>query len=106
MTYHIDEDPVLRVDGLLIEEKGTANVTVVGEIGCQGCKPPEYVQASTEFEHEKRDRLLHEQPDYDGAPLDVRPMPGRRPEAKLVCNQTKHGDCAVKIARALISNQA
>ena len=46
MTYHIDKDPVLRVDGLLIEEKGTASVTVAGEIGCEGCKPLEYVEAS------------------------------------------------------------
>ena len=47
VTYHIDEDPLLRVDGLLIEEKGTASVTVAGEIGCKGCKPLEYVKAST-----------------------------------------------------------
>lgn len=47
VTYHIDKDPVLRVDGLLIEEKGTASMTVAGEIGCEGCEPLEYVEAST-----------------------------------------------------------
>ena len=47
VTYHINEDPLLRVDGLLIEEKGTASVTVFGEIGCKGCKPLEYVEAGT-----------------------------------------------------------
>jgi hypothetical protein len=59
------------------------------------------VEACTGLEHEERDRLLHEQADYDGLPLDVRPVPGRRPKAKLEQDQTEYGDCAVTIVRAL-----
>ncbi|SRR6266851_696344 len=105
VTYHIDEKPVLRVDGILIEEKGSTDESLVEEIRCEGCKPPKHVRVSTGLEHDERDRLLYEQADYDGPPLDMRPVLGRRPKAKLEYHQTEHGDCAVTIVvHALVGN--
>jgi hypothetical protein len=106
MTYHVDEEPVLRVDGILIEEKGSPDETLTEEIGCESCKPIEQVETSTGFEHEERDRLLHEQANNDGLPLDVRPFLGRRPKAKLEHDQTEHGDRAITVVRALVSQNA
>jgi hypothetical protein len=102
MTYHVDEEPMLRVDGILVKEKGSPDETLIEKIGCESCEPMKQVKASTRLEHEKCDRLLHEQTDYDGAPLDVRPVLGRRPKAKLEHDQTEHGDYAVTIVRALV----
>ena len=60
MTYHIDEEPVLRVHSILIEEKGSPDETLIEEIGCEICEPMKQVEASTGLEHEERDDLLHE----------------------------------------------
>jgi len=83
MTYYVDEEPVLVFDSILIEEKCSTDETLIREIGCKICKPPEYVIASTSLEHEDRDRLLCEEADNDSLPLNVRPMFGRCPESKL-----------------------
>ena len=102
MTYYVDKEPVLRIDRILIEEKGSTNEGLVEKIGCESCKPLKQVKASARLEHEECDHLLNEQTGDDGAPLDVRPVLGRRPKAKLEHDKTEHGDCAVAIVRALI----
>jgi hypothetical protein len=102
MTYYVDKEPVLRIDRILIEEKGSTNEGLVEKIGCESCKPLKQVKASACLEHEECDHLLNEQTGNDGAPLDVRPVLGRRPKAKLEHDKTEHGDCAVAIVRALI----
>lgn len=93
---------MLRVDGILIEEKCSADKTLVEEIGCEICKPLEQAEASTGLENEERDHLLYEEADYDDVPLDVRPVPGCRPKAKLENDEAENGDCAVTIVRALV----
>jgi hypothetical protein len=60
------------------------------------------VEARTGLEHEKCNRLLKEQSDHDGAPLDMRPVLGGRPKAELKQNQTKDGDCTVNVFRTLV----
>ena len=60
------------------------------------------MEASTGLEHEEGDGLLHEEADYNGVPLDVRPVLGCRPKFKLENDQTEHCDCAVTIVRALV----
>ena len=92
---------MLRVDGILIEEKCGPDETLIEEVGCERCEPIKQVEASTRLEHEKCDRLLHEQADYDGLPLDVGLVPGRRPKAKLKHDQAEYGDCAVTVVGAL-----
>ena len=62
---------MLRVDGILVEEKCSTDKTLVEEIGCEICKPPEQAEASTSLENEERDCLLYEEADLDGMPLDV-----------------------------------
>ncbi len=61
------------------------------------------MEASAGFEHEEGDRLLDEQTDDDGAPLDGGPVPRRRPETKLEHDETQDGDRAISIVRALRS---
>ena len=101
MTYRVDKKPVLCVDGILVEEKGSTDETLIEKVRCQSRKPPEYVEAGTGLEHEEGDRLLKEQADNDGAPLDVRLALRGRPKAKLKHDQTEDGDCAVAIFRTL-----
>ena len=83
MTYYVDEEPVLGFDSILIEEECSTDETLVREIGCKICKPPEHVIAGTSLEHEDRNRLLCEEADNDGLPLNVRPVFGRCPKSKL-----------------------
>ena len=83
MTYYVDEEPALIFDSILIEEKCGTDETFIREIGCEICKPPKCVIAGTCLEHEDRDRLLCEEADDDGLPLNVRPVFGRRPKSKL-----------------------
>jgi len=83
MTYYVDEEPVLGFDSILIEEKCSTDEALVREIRCEICKPPEHVIAGTSLEHEDRDRLLCEEADNDGLPLNVRPVFGRCPKSKL-----------------------
>jgi len=101
MTYHIDKEPVLGFDSILVKEKGSTNETLVREIRCEICNPPEHVEASTSLEHEERDRLLCEKAYYDSTPLYVRPVLGRRPKTELKHDKTEHRDCAITIGRAL-----
>ena len=64
-TYHIDEEPVLGFDSILVKEKGSTDEDLVREIRCEICNPPEHVEASISLEYEKRDRLLYEYAYYD-----------------------------------------
>ena len=94
---------MLCIDSFLIEEKGSAYETLSQKIGRESHKPHEHVEAGTGLEHEKGNCLLKEQSDHDGAPLDMRPVPGCRPKAELKHNQTKDGNCPVTVIRILIA---
>ena len=100
-TYRVDEEPMF-IDSFLIEEKRSADETLIEIVGYKSRKPPEHVEAGIGLEHEEGDRLLKEQADYDGAPLDVGPVLRRRPKAKLKHDETEDGDCAVTVRRTLI----
>jgi hypothetical protein len=65
---------MLRIDSFLIEEKGSAYETLSEKVGRGSRKPHEDVEAGNGLEHEKGNRLLKEQSDHDGAPLDMRPV--------------------------------
>jgi len=65
---------MLCIDSFLIEEKGSAYETLIEKIGRESRKPHEHVEAGTRLEHEKGNRLLNEQADHDGVPLDMRPV--------------------------------
>ena len=93
---------MLCIDGFLVEEKGSAYVTLIEKIGRESRKPHEHVEAGTGLEHEKGDRLLNEQADHDGVPLDTRLVLRSRPKAELKYNQTKDGDCTITIFRTLV----
>jgi hypothetical protein len=60
------------------------------------------VEAGTGLEHEKGNRLLKEQSDNDGAPLDMRPVLRSRPETKLKHYKTNDGNGSIAILRALV----
>ena len=102
VTYQVDKKPVLCIDCFLIEEKGGAYETLIKKIGCESRKPHEHVEAGAGLEHEKGYRLLKDQSDHDGVPLDIRPVLGSRPKAELKHDQTKDGDCTVTVFRTLI----
>ena len=102
VTYQVDKKPVLCIDSFLIEEKGSAYETLIEKIGRESRKPHEHVEAGTGLEHEKGNRLLNEQADHDGVPLDMGPVLGSCPKAELKHDQTKDGDCTVTIFRTLV----
>jgi hypothetical protein len=102
MTYQVDKKPMFCIDSFLIEEKGSAYETLIEKIGRESRKPHEHVEAGTGLENEKGNRLLKEQSDHDGMPLDMRPVLGSRPKAELKHDQTKDGDCTVTIFRTLV----
>ena len=89
MTYQIDKKPAFCIDSFLIEEKGSAYETLGEKIGRESRKLHKHVEAGTGLEHEKGNRLLKEQSDYDGVPLDMRPMLGGRSKAELKHDQTR-----------------
>jgi len=60
------------------------------------------VEAGTGLEHKKGNRLLKEQSDHDGAPLDMRPVLRSRQKTKLKHNKTNDGNRAIAIFRALV----
>ena len=93
---------MLCIDSFPIEEKSSAYETFIESIGRESGKPHEHVEAGTGLEHKKGNRLLKEQSDHDGAPLDMRPVVGGRPKAELKHDQTKDGDCTVTIFRTLV----
>ena len=102
MTYRVDKKPVLRIDRILIEEKGSTDESLIEKVGCKSRKPCEYVEAGTGLEHKEGDSLLKEQANYDGAPLDVRPVFRCYPKTELKHDETEDGDCAVAIFRTLV----
>jgi len=106
MTYPVDEQPALVLDGILIEEKYRADKTLAREIGCEICDPHEYVEASTSFEHEESNRLLCKEADDDSMPLDTRPVLGCSPKSKLEQDQSEHGDCAIAVVCTLVPQYA
>lgn len=42
MTYSVDKKPVLRIDGFLVEEKGSTDETLIEKVGCKSRNPLEY----------------------------------------------------------------
>ncbi len=102
MTYHVDENPMLCHDSFLIEEKGSADETLIDKIGSGVRQPHAHVEAGTGLEYEEGDHLLKEQSDYDGMPLDMRTVLRSRPKPKLKHDQTEDGDYAVTIFRTLV----
>ena len=92
---------MLCIDSFLIEEKGSAYETTIEKIRRESRNPQEHVEASTGLEHKKGDRLLKEQSDHDGVPLNMRPVLGGCPEAELKNDQTKDGDRTVTVFRTL-----
>ena len=102
VTYQIDKKPAFCIDSFLIEEKGSAYETLGEKIGRESRKPHKHVEAGTGLEHEKGNRLLKELSDYDGVPLDMRPVLGGRPKAELKHDQTKDRDCTVIVFRTLV----
>ena len=106
MTYPVDEQPALVLDGILIEEKCRADKSLTREIGCEICDPHKDMEASTRLEHDESNRLLCNEADNDSVPLDTRPVLGRSPKSKLEQDQSEHGDCAVTIVRTLVPQYA
>jgi hypothetical protein len=71
------------------------------EVGSEIRDPVECVEAHAGFEHEEGNRLLDEQTNNDGPPLDGGPVPRRRPETKREHDETHHEDCVIAIFCAL-----
>ena len=101
MTYHVDEEPVLVVDGICIEEECSTNEALGKEVRSEIREPFEGVETRAGFEHEEGNHLLDEQANDDGPPFNGGPVPRRRPETKLEHNKTHHGDHAIAVFRAL-----
>ena len=100
-TYRVNKEPVF-IDGVLIKEKGSTDETLIEKVGNKSREPLEHVEARIGLEHEEGDRLLKEQADHDGAPLDLRPVLRRRPKAKLKHDQTEDRDRTVTIICTLV----
>jgi hypothetical protein len=83
MTYHVNKEPVLCINGILIKEESSADETLSEEVGRERRKPPEHVEASAGLEHEEGGHLLDEQTNDDSPPFDVRSASRRRPKAEL-----------------------
>ncbi len=81
--YDIDEEPGFVVEGVLVEEGGNTDKALGKEVGREIREPIEDVESSTRFEHEEGDRLLHNQADHHGRPLDGGLVFRRYPEGKL-----------------------
>jgi hypothetical protein len=92
---------VLRVDRICVKEKRSADEALVNEVGSEGCNPVESAEANAGFEHKEGNRLLDEQADDDGPPLDSGPVPRGRPETKLEHDETQDGNGAIHILRSL-----
>jgi len=88
---------VLCVDGVQVEEEGSADKALGKEVGSESRERFEGVEAGAGFEHKEGDRLLDEQTDNDGPPL----VPRRHPETKLKRDETHDGDRAISIIHAL-----
>ena len=101
ITYHVDKEPVLCVDSVCVKEERSPDETLVKEVSSEVCKPVERVEASARFEHEEGNRLLDEETDDDGPPLDSGPVPRGRPETKLKHDETHDGNGAIAIFRSL-----
>jgi hypothetical protein len=101
MTYDVDKEPVLCVDGVYVKEEGSADEGLVKKVGSELCKPIENVEASAGFEHEEGNRLLDEQTNDDSPPLDSGPVPRCRPETKLEHDEAQNGNGPVAIFRSL-----
>jgi hypothetical protein len=101
VTYHVDKEPVLIVDGVCVEEEGSPDEALGKEVRGEIREPLEGVEARAGFEHEEGNRLLDEQTDDHGPPLDGGPVPRRHPETKLEHDETHDGDGAIAIFRAL-----
>ena len=102
-TYRVDEKPVF-IYGFLVEEKGSTDETLIEKVGYKSREPLEHVEAGIGLEHEEGDRLLKEQADHDGTPLDLRPVLRRRPKAKLKHDETEDRDCAITIICTLVQS--
>ena len=89
MTYHIDEEPVF-VNSILIEEENSAGEALSEEVGCKGRKPMEQMEACAGLEHEEGYRLLHEQPNDDRPPLDIRSVLRCCPKTELENKKTHY----------------
>jgi hypothetical protein len=74
ITYHVDKKPVFGIDGVCVEEEGSADKALVKEVRNEICEPVESVETSAEFEHEEGSYLLDEQTDNDSPPLDSGPV--------------------------------
>jgi hypothetical protein len=74
MTYNIDKEPMFVVDGVRVEEEGSANEGLGKEVGSENREPFESVESSAGFEHEEGNRLLDEETNDNGAPLDSGPV--------------------------------
>ena len=92
---------MLCVDSVCVKKEGRADETLVKKVGSEVCQPVENVEASARFEHEEGNRLLDEQTDDDGPPLDSGPVPRGRPEAKLKHDETHDRNGAIAIFRSL-----
>lgn len=92
---------MLCVDSVCVKKEGRADETLVKKVGSEVCQPVENVEASARFEHEEGNRLLDEQTDDDGPPLDSGPVPRGRPETKLKHDETHDRNGAIAIFRSL-----
>jgi hypothetical protein len=88
ITYHIDKEPVLRVNSILVKEESRSDEPLSEEVGCEGRKPLEQVEAGARLEHEEGYRLLDEQTNNDNPPLYVRSVSRCRPKPELENKQT------------------
>ena len=60
MTYHVDKEPVLCVDGVCVEEEGSPYEALRKEVRSEIREPFEDVEARAGFEHEEGNRMLDE----------------------------------------------
>jgi hypothetical protein len=101
MTNHIDKEPLFVVDGVCVEEEGSADEALGKEVGSESREPFESVEASAGFEHEEGNRLLNEETNDNGAPLDSGPVLRGHPESKLKHDETHDGNGAIAIVSSL-----
>jgi hypothetical protein len=101
MTYYIDKEPMFVVNGVCVEEEGSADEALGKEVGSESREPFESVEASAGFEHKEGNRLLDEETNDNGPPLDSGPVLRSRPETKLKHDETHDGNGAIAIVGSL-----
>ena len=101
MTYYIDKNPMFVVDGVGVEEEGSPDEALGEEVRSESREPFESVEASARFQHKEGNRLLDEETNDNGPPLDRGPVLRGCPETKLKYDETHDGNRPITIVGSL-----